>query len=91
MTLRIEKIADERKTVIRVNGRLKSEHLDEFTTQIKNASLPIALDLDGVTLVDVEVVRYLNACAANNVGLLHCSPYIRQWMLREYDRNELRP
>ena len=40
----------------------------------KNASLPIALDLDGVTLVDVEVVRYLKVCAANNVELLHCSP-----------------
>ena len=88
MTLRIEKVADGLKTVIRLSGRLSSEHLDEFTTQIKNASLPIALDLDGVTLVDVEVVRYLNACEANDVELLHCSPYIRQWMLRECDRKE---
>ena len=53
---------------------MSSEHLDEFTTQIKNASLQIALDLDGVRLVDVEFVRYLNACAASNVELLHCSP-----------------
>jgi len=36
--------------------------------------LPIALDLDGVTLSDVEFVRYLDAWAANNVELLHCSP-----------------
>jgi hypothetical protein len=74
------------KTVI----RLSSEHLDD-STQIKNASLPIASDLDGVALVDIEVVRYLNACAAKNVGLPHCSPDIRQWILREYDRKEKRP
>jgi anti-anti-sigma regulatory factor len=88
VTLKIEKVADGLKTIIRLSGRLRSEHLDEFKAQIQDAPLPIALDLNGVTLVDVEVVRYLNACAANNVELLHCSPYIRQWMLRECDRKE---
>jgi hypothetical protein len=43
----------------------------------------IALDLDGVTLVDVEVVRFLNGCEERGVELFHCSPYIREWMLRE--------
>ena len=75
-------------TIIRLSGRLRSEHLDEFKTQIKGAPVPIALDLNGVTLVDVEVVRYLNACEANNVELLHCSPFIREWMLREHGRKE---
>ena len=88
MTLRIEKVSDGPKTIIRLSGRLRSKHLDEFQGQIKGAPVPIALDLNGVTLVDVEVVRYLNACEANNVELLHCSPYIRQWMLRECDRKD---
>jgi len=83
MTLKIEKVSDGRKTVIRLSGRLQSEHLDEFKTQIKGERSPVALDLDGVTLVDVEVVRFLNACEGNHVELLHCSPYIREWMLRE--------
>ena len=86
MTLKIEKVSDGRKTVIRLSGRLQSEHLDEFKTQIKGDHAPIALDLDGVTLVDVEVVRFLNTCEEKNVELLHCSPYIREWMLREKDR-----
>jgi hypothetical protein len=36
----------------------------------------IALDLDGVTLVDVEVVRYFNACADGRIdSLIACFIY----------------
>jgi hypothetical protein len=41
------------------------------------------LDLEEVDLVDVEAVRFLNACEAQGVSVLHSSPYIREWMLRE--------
>jgi anti-anti-sigma regulatory factor len=86
MTLKIEKDSDGRKTFIRLIGRLRSEHLDELKRQTKGDQSRIALDLDGVTLVDVEVVRFLNACDEIGVELLHCSPYIREWMIREKDR-----
>src|SRR6267142_21669 len=62
MTLRIENYADGRKTVIRLSGRLQSTHLDELNTQLEGAQSRIALDLSGVVLVDVEVVRFLNGC-----------------------------
>ncbi len=42
-----------------------------------------ALDLDEVTLVDVDVVRFLGACQAEGTEVLRCSPYIREWMFRE--------
>jgi hypothetical protein len=83
MTLKIEKVSDGRKTVIRLSGRLRSEHLDELTAQLEGDWRRIELDLDGVTLVDVEVVRFLSACEDGGVELLHCWPYIREWMLRE--------
>jgi anti-anti-sigma regulatory factor len=83
MTLRIEKAADRHKTIIRLNGRLQSEHLDELKMQVDGEPSPIALDLEGVTLVDIEVVRFLNACEKSGVQLLHCWPYIREWMSRE--------
>jgi hypothetical protein len=35
------------------------------------------------TVVDVEVVRFLGACEANGVKILHCPRYIRGWMNRE--------
>ncbi|MEO6307648.1 MAG: hypothetical protein ABIO96_00365 [Nitrospiraceae bacterium] len=86
MTIRIEKETDRHKTMIRVSGRLQSKHLDELKTQIESARSRIALDLNGVTLVDVESVRFLTACEKGGVELLHCWPYIQEWMIREKDR-----
>ena len=86
MTLKIEKDSDERKTVIRLSGRLRSEHLAELKTQMDGDQSRIALDLDGVTLVDVEVIRFLNTCEESGTELLHCWPYIREWIIREKDR-----
>ena len=83
MTLRIEKTADRHKTVIRLSGRLQSEHVDELERQVDEAQSPSALDLEGVTLVDIEIVRFLNTCEKHGVVLLHCWPYIREWMMRE--------
>jgi hypothetical protein len=83
MTLRIEKTADGNKTIIRLSGRLQYEHVDELKRQVDGAHSSSALDLEGVTLVDFEVVRFLNACENNGVTLLHCWPYIREWMIRE--------
>jgi hypothetical protein len=39
--------------------------------------------LEEVDLVDVEGVRFLNACEAEGISVLRCPPYIREWMLRE--------
>lgn len=83
MTVRIEKETRRLKTMIRVSGRLQSRHLDELKTQLEAAQSRIVLDLNGVTLVDVETVRFLNACEQEGVEFLHCWPYIREWMVRE--------
>ena len=83
MTLKIEKISGGRKTVIRLSGRLQSEHLDELKTQMDGDQSRVALDLDGVTLVDIEAVRFLTAREESGVELLHCWPYIREWIIRE--------
>ena len=44
----------------------------------------IVLDLEEVTLVDVDVVRFLGMCEAKGVELVRCSPYIREWIFREH-------
>jgi len=43
----------------------------------------LVLDFDEVTLVDVEVVRFLCHCKERGVQLAQCSPYILEWILRE--------
>ena len=41
------------------------------------------LDLSEVTLVDVDVIRFLINCENEAVELVHCPLYVREWMLRE--------
>ena len=64
MTLRIEKDFDGRTTTIRLIGQIQAEHLEALTEQIKADGPRTALDLDEVTLVDVNVVRFLGVCEA---------------------------
>jgi hypothetical protein len=83
MTLKIERIADKRKTRIRLSGQVRAEHIDQLQAEIERAGLQVALDLEEVDLVDIEAIRFLNTCEADGISVLHCSPYIREWMFRE--------
>ena len=85
MTLRIEKRGDGDSTTIRLIGRMQAEHLEELEKQIRESGPAIILDLEEVTLVDVEIVRFLGACETRGVTLLNCSPYIREWIGKERD------
>ena len=83
MTLRIERIPGKRRTRIRLSGAFRSEHIDQVKTEVECGGSQVALDLEEVDLVDVEGVRFLNACETEGILVLSCSPYIREWMLRE--------
>ena len=85
MTLKIEKYSDGSSTTIRLIGRMRAERLPELETQIRESEFKIVLDLEEVTLVDVEVIRFLGACEARGATLLNCSPYIRDWIGKERD------
>ena len=89
MTLKIERNSDGRRKLIRLIGRARSEHLEELKKQTGVKGPPIVFDMEGVTLVDIEVVRFLNACEESGVELLHCWPYLREWMIREKDRDRI--
>src|ERR1700722_16199003 len=86
MTLKIERISSKRRTRIRLSGAFRSEHRDQVKAEIERDGPRITLDLEEVDLVDVEGVRFLNACEAEGISVLRCSPYIREWMLRERGR-----
>jgi anti-anti-sigma regulatory factor len=83
MTLKIEKYSDGHGATIRLIGRMQAEHLEELEKQIRGSEPAITLDLEEVTLVDVEVVRFLGTCEARGATLLNCSPYIRDWIGKE--------
>jgi hypothetical protein len=82
MTLKIERLLAR----IRLSGDLRSEHVDQVKAEIELCESPAVLDLEDLDLVDVEGVRFLNACEAKGISVLRCSPYIREWMSRERSR-----
>ncbi len=90
MTLKIERISGKRRTRIRLCGEFRSEHLDQVKAEIERGGPRVGLDLEEVDLVDVEGVRFLNACEADGISVLRCSPYIREWMSRERGRPKAR-
>ena len=83
MTLKILWDSDGHSTVIRLIGRIESEHLAELRTQMAGCDARVVVDLDEVTLVDKDVVRFFNACETSRITLVRCPPYIREWMARE--------
>jgi hypothetical protein len=88
MTVKIEQHSDGQRTTIRLIGHIHAEHLEALQALMQGSGPRMVLDLDEVTLVDVEVVRFLSACEAEGSTIRHGPPYIREWMLREQDRQE---
>ncbi len=88
MTLRIERTSRRRRTRIRLSGEFRVGHIDQVKTELRSAGPRVVLDLTEVGLVDVECIRFLNACEADGIPAEHCSPYVREWMSRERGEKE---
>jgi len=83
MTLRMERIRMKRETRLRLIGELRHEQLNEVRTEIERSGPQVTLDLDELDLVDVDAIRFLNDCEAQNVKVVNCSAFIREWMFQE--------
>jgi len=83
MTFKIERTRSGQVTTLRLIGRLKSDSLEALKQQIEHSGPKVVLDLAEVELVNVEAVRFLNACKNEGTEIANASPYIVEWMLRE--------
>jgi anti-anti-sigma regulatory factor len=86
MTLKIKQFLGKRRARIQLSGELRSEHLPMVRTEIGRSDPGVVLDLDEVDLVDIDAVRFLNACEAQGIEVVNCLPYIREWMSQERAR-----
>jgi anti-anti-sigma regulatory factor len=85
---KLEARLDGRKVVLRLSGRMRATHLEQLRARIDKNMRSIALDLEELTLVDIDGVRFLGTCESQGIELRHCAPYIREWILRENARND---
>jgi hypothetical protein len=83
MVFRIETVCEEQCTTLRLVGRIRSELLEELQVHIQRSRPTVVLDLDQVTLVDVDVVRFLGTAERQGIELRRCPPFIREWISRE--------
>jgi hypothetical protein len=88
MTLKIETHFDGNKLTIRLTGRMKEECLEDLKALLDDGNPGAILNLGDVSLVGVEVVRFLANCEKAGVELVDCSPYIRDWINRELNKTK---
>ena len=85
--LRIERDCEDCTIRLKLSGRIQSGQIGLLRSAINDGAARKVLDLSEVTLVDVDVVRFLATCEEAGVGLIECPSYIREWMLRERSEN----
>lgn len=86
MTLWIDTRRNGRRVVFRLIGRIRGENLRDVEHQITGTCRQVVLDLEQVTLVDVDVVRFLSDTEAAGIELRNCPRFIRAWIETERDR-----
>ena len=84
---KIEKLTEGDTTVLRLVGRINTQQLEELRKLIADAEPKVKLDLSEVTLVDVDVIRFLGNQERRGVQLGNCSRYVREWIQREQTTN----
>src|SRR5262245_5665531 len=90
--LKLERHSDGERTTVHLIGWARSEYLGEITNQMGSGGPNVTLDLKEVMAVDLGIVRFLGSCEREGTELLHCPPYIREWISREqrlFEKNSL--
>jgi hypothetical protein len=82
--LRIHKKANGEVLII-VSGRIDEESITELETLIRaeTSGRPIVLDVKDLILAGQDAVDFLARCEAAGITLVHCAPYVREWLTRQ--------
>jgi ABC-type transporter Mla MlaB component len=81
MSIRATITSDARQTVLRIDGRLRSEDISELAGQYGGAGSPHVIDLSDLQSADSDGVRLLQDFVSRGAQIRGASPYI-QLLLR---------
>jgi hypothetical protein len=62
---------------------MQADRLLEVLAEIEKCNHPPILDLEEVTLLDRDSVRFLIRCESKGVHLVNCPLYVQEWITRE--------
>jgi anti-anti-sigma regulatory factor len=79
--LRIQR-SSKRGVVFSLSGRIETEDVVELQRllSLEAVGQDITLDLQDITLVDRDAVKFLASCEAEGVKLENCPAYVREWI-----------
>jgi hypothetical protein len=81
MTCRVVRLVErDHLVLLQISGHLQQAHVSMIEELIAQETDPVILDLEKVTLVDREMVRFFAACDARSIELWNCPDFIREWM-----------
>jgi len=86
MTLRIEQIANDSETIFTLIGRITSPDVQQLKAEIAETRNRVTLDLEQVSLVDLDAVHFLAVVEQQGIQLRHLPQYVREWILQEKPR-----
>jgi anti-anti-sigma regulatory factor len=80
--LNIQRQSSNGRVVLSLSGRIEMEDVAELQRllSLETADQIIVLDLQDVTLIDRDAVKFLASWEAHNIQLENCPAYIREWM-----------
>ena len=81
----------DRFVTLLLNGRFNEDalpELDQTIAQARCAHRRVYIDLSEVTLVDRKAVEYFSEQAVNNIKLINCPIYLRNWIPKVSDEVE---
>jgi hypothetical protein len=82
--LRITRVTDTGTPTLILSGRVGAEQLPDVRRSVQaEEARELVLDLQEVTLVDVEAVQFFLRCEQDGIRIAHCPGYVREWMARE--------
>ena len=64
-------------------NRMQADGLPELLAEIEKCTPRPSLDLEEVTLLDRDSVRFLMRCELEGIQLVNCPLYVREWITRE--------
>src|ERR1700681_2381222 len=86
--LRVQR-SSNRGVVLLLSGRIQAEDVSELQRLLSLEAVDqgIALDLQDITLVDRDALKFLAHCETERIKLENCPAYIREWIDTERGRS----
>ncbi len=82
--LRIEWQSKGKSSIhLKLSGRLQADGLSDVLAEIAKCDSPPCLDLEEVTILDRDSIRFLIRRESEGIQLVNCPLYVQEWITRE--------